>query len=146
MGCHNRKKVSCGIKQYATCVYYEGCIPDFSELTNEDCVTLEDTTEDIYNHIEIIYENIDLSELGNDCIDYEEEEPGKIKVKEALKKFEELICDIQEQLPEETTFCPDLDYGSLVDACNVSPTIDTQCKFNQFLLDQLIEIRTLITP
>ncbi len=147
MGCHDKKKLTCGVKQYAACVYYEGCcIPEWSELTDEDCVTLEETTTDIYHHLDLIYDNIDLSLLGDDCIDYEEEEPGVIKVREALKKFEELICNLQDSMPEETEFCPDLDYGSLVDTCDVPPVINTQCEFNQFLLDQIIELKSLITP
>lgn len=146
MGCYDKKKLTCGTKQYATCVYYEGCcIPEWSELSDENCITLEETTTDTYHHLNAIYENIDLSELGNDCIDYEEEEPGKIKVKEAIKKLEELYCDMQDQLPDSPgAFCPDLDYGTLVDDCSVAPTVSNQCAFNQFVIDQLISIRALI--
>lgn len=145
MGCYDKKKLTCGTKQFAPCVYYENPdIPEWSDLAGENCVTLDDTTTDIYHHLDEIYDNIDLTELGNDCIDYNEEEPGNIKVKEALKKFEELLCVIQEQLPEPTTFCTDLDYGTLVDSCEVAPNINSQCEFNQFMLDQIIEIRSLI--
>lgn len=146
MGCYDKKKLTCGNKQYSVCVYHEDPIPEFSDLSGESCVTLQETTTDTYNHLEIIYDNIDLSDLGDDCIDYEEEEPGKIKVREAIKKLEELYCDMQDQLPDALgPFCPDLDYGTLVDNCAVAPTVNTQCEFNQFVLDQLMSIRGLIT-
>lgn len=146
MGCYDKKKLTCGNKQYSVCIYHEDPIPEWSDLSGESCVTLQETTTDTYHHLDVIYDNIDLSELGADCIDYEEEEPGKIKVKEALKKLEELYCDMQEQLPDSPgAFCPDLDYGTLVDSCSVEPTVNNQCEFNQFVLDQLMSIRNLIT-
>ena len=47
--CGNKIKHTCAEKNYATCVYYELEVPDFSSLVGEDCITLEETTEDQYN-------------------------------------------------------------------------------------------------
>jgi hypothetical protein len=100
------KKKSCGssIKhtcsgnlQYATCVQYELPLPEFSELG--DCVSIEETTEELYNLIGEIKEETDLSELANECLEYVLEE-GKVIVKNVLLKHEQEICELKEKVEQ----------------------------------------------
>lgn len=82
--CGSKIKHTCtGNLQYSTCVQYELELPEFSELG--DCVSIEDTTNELYNLVGEIRTETDLSELGNECLDYVLEE-GKIIVKNVLLK------------------------------------------------------------
>lgn len=120
MGCGDKLKNTCGVKYNARCVYYDLVIPEWSDLHDQDCVTLEETTEDIYNTLDDIKEDLDLSDLGNNCIDYEEEEVGNIKPKEAFLALETKICEVQEALNNVDSCCIDMesiDTACLVDEC-----------------------------
>lgn len=91
----NKVKNTCGTKNFAMCISYEGTINSISEYTNEDCLSIEETTQDIYNQLE----QLDLSELGESCLEYVEED-GKILVKNVLKKYEEEICYLKNKVTE----------------------------------------------
>lgn len=102
--CGNKVKHTCSEKNYATCVYYELEVPDFSSLVNQDCITLEETTEDQYNILEGIKAELDLSALGQDCINYG---INPKTVKSVLLKYEQEICDLKQkvQVLETTAIC-----------------------------------------
>jgi hypothetical protein len=102
--CGNKIKHTCSEKNYATCVYYELEVPSFSSLVNEDCITLEETTEDQYNLIGGIKSEIDLSALGQDCINYG---INPKTVKSVLLKHEQEICDLKARVEtlETTAIC-----------------------------------------
>lgn len=102
--CGNKVKHTCSEKNYATCVYYELEVPDFSSLVNQDCITLEETTEDQYNILDGIKSEIDLSALGQDCINYG---VNPKTVKNVLLKYEQEICDLKQkvQVLETTAIC-----------------------------------------
>ena len=93
MNCHNKIKHTCSTTNYSTCVHYEGSVNTDSELVNETCLDLEQTTQDIYNQLE----NLDLSALGELCLSYVQEDNKNI-VKNVLLKFEEEICNLKEEL------------------------------------------------
>lgn len=142
--CRNDKpKCNCGKKQNARCVYYEGYLPEFSEL--DDCVTLEETTEEIYENLEEIKDSIDLSKLGKECIDYSEfQEDDKLKVREAMLTFEKEICELKNTTADNSC-CIDLsklDFKCLVDPCN--NTIDTQLKLIQIMINKICELQQRI--
>ena len=44
--CNNRK-YSCGEKISSICTMYEGELPNWSELNEEICATIEETTEEL---------------------------------------------------------------------------------------------------
>jgi hypothetical protein len=102
--CGNKVKHTCSEKNYATCVYYELEVPDFSSLVDQDCITLEETTEDQYNILEGIKSEIDLSALGQDCINYG---INPKTVKSVLLKYEQEICDLKDRVNtlETTAIC-----------------------------------------
>jgi hypothetical protein len=96
--CGSKIKHTCtGNLQYSTCVQYELELPSFSELG--ECVSIEETTEELYNLVGEIKEETDLSELGNECLDYVLEE-GKVIVKNVLLKHEQEICLLKNRVTE----------------------------------------------
>jgi hypothetical protein len=105
--CGNKIKHTCAEKNYATCVYYELEVPDFSSLVGEDCITLEETTEDIYELIGDIKSEIDLSALGEACIEYD---VNPKTVKSVLLQYKQEICDLRAEVDTlKTTAICDID-------------------------------------
>ncbi len=96
--CGNKIKHTCADSNYATCISFEGTPNTESELAEEECLDIEATTQDLYDQVGEIKEELDLSELGDLCLDYVETEEGKIIVKNALLKFEEEICNLKTKI------------------------------------------------
>lgn len=92
MRCNNKIKNTCGDSIKAECVDYEGEVNSQSELVNESCLSIEETTQDIYNQLE----QIDVTDI-EDCLDYEETE-GKVLIKDAVKLQGAEICEIKNEL------------------------------------------------
>lgn len=90
--CNNKIKQRCK-KVYASCTMYESEVNTNSTLDVDDCLTIEETTQDIYTQLE----QINLSNLGNSCLEYVEQD-GKLYVKNVLKKFEDEICALKEEV------------------------------------------------
>lgn len=120
----NKRKYTCGDEKLRSiCVYYDGNIPDWSILKEEDCRTLEETTEELYDEVDKLRTLTDFSDLTSDCITLTEED-GKVTLKtfaqDVLTTLEELKC------PEEPTELTkdinlseyDLDMKCLVDDCD----------------------------
>ena len=136
--CNQKIKATCGVTSFATCIYYESTINTDSELDDNTCLTIEETTQDIYNQLE----NLDLSALGDLCLSYTTV-GGKNIVKNVLLKFEEKICELSEKvnLLETTDICNksivpcSLDFGDLVTECGDQPT--TLAEALQIILTQL---------
>jgi hypothetical protein len=140
----NKIKNSCtGSKTYAACAQFEGDVNEDSALVDETCLSLEETTQDLYDQVGAIKNNQDLSDLGNACLEYVEDEDGKIIVKNVLIKLEEEICSLKERinLLETVDVCNQnivpcsLDFGDLVDTCGNQPT--TLSETLQLILDSL---------
>ena len=135
MNCHNKIKHTCSSVNYSTCIHYESSVNADSELVNETCLDLEQTTQDIYNQLE----NLDLSALGELCLSYVQENNKNI-VKNVLLKFEEEICNLKEELETvknrplcEMPLGDCVDTKCLVDACNEN--ISTVGQLLQALVD-----------
>lgn len=146
MGCRNKIKHTCGTRLNSRCVTYEEYIPEDSELFEEDCITIEETTKDLYTITDTIKDDIDLEFLGNNCIDYEEEIAGDIKVKEALQKLEEEICTLKDSIIESDGECC-IDVNTiktecLVDECGTG--FSTPNELIQAIIDKLCEIATIV--
>jgi hypothetical protein len=109
--CNQKIKATCGVTNFATCIYYENTINTDSELDDNTCLTIEETTQDIYNQLE----NLDLSALGDLCLSYTTV-GGKNIVKNVLLKFEEKICELSEKvnLLETTDIC-----NKSITSCNL---------------------------
>jgi len=125
--CGNKVSNTCGTRSYSACVDFEGTPNSQSELAEELCLDQEQVTQDLYNQVGEIKNEIDLSELGESCLEYVTTE-GKIIVKNALLKFEAEICDLKNRVTELETEaicskpigdCLDV-IGCLVDPCDNS--------------------------
>ena len=135
MNCHNKIKHTCSTTNYSTCVHYEGSVNTDSQYDENDCLSIEETTQDIYNQLE----NLDLSALGELCLSYVQEDNKNI-VKNVLLKFEEEICNLKEELETvknrplcEMPLGDCVDTKCLVDAC--SENISTVGQLLQALVD-----------
>lgn len=120
----NKVKDTCdGIKP-AQCTGYEGTVNTDSQYTNLNCLSIEETTQDIYNQLE----NLNLSALGQKCLTYVKV-GGKNIVKNVLLEQERKICELETRLTALTTtdICNqsivdcNLNFGTLVDACGLKP-------------------------
>lgn len=104
--CNQKIKQTCGSTVYATCTAFEGTPNSQSELANESCLDVNQTTQDLYDQLETVIDNSDLSELGQTCLSYTTV-GGKIFVKNALLKMEEEICTLKAQVQtlQTTAIC-----------------------------------------
>lgn len=100
--CNQKIKYTCDGEKPAMCIRYEGEVNENSEYTNDSCLSVEETTQDIYNQLE----DINLSQLGDSCLEYVSED-GRLKVKNVLLKHEEKICELEEKIKilETTDIC-----------------------------------------
>lgn len=135
-------KHTCGDKSEAACTYYRLDVPSDSSLINETCVTIEETTNDLYNITTSIKNDHDFSDLGDLSIEYNESIPNKPTSKEVAIAFEKEIDALktsQSQQVESICNLPiqdcDLDLKSLVDSCNIIPS--TFKDLLQTLIDEI---------
>lgn len=94
----NKPKYNCGERIASTCVFYSKYFPKYSELKDSDCVTLEETTEELYKKQEHILEHLDTKNLGRKCLEYSVTDyDGKdvYLVKDVLSVFEDEICRLK---------------------------------------------------
>lgn len=66
MNCGDKPNRRCNTVE-AACVKYDKEVPTFSSLVDDDCKSIEETTEDIYSILETIKEDIDLASVTSDC-------------------------------------------------------------------------------
>lgn len=143
----NKRKHSCGCtKQNAICVYYDGYLPEYSKLKEEGCVTLEETTEELYTKQEEILNDIDLKDIGKSCIDFRpyQEKVDKLNVKEAIKGLEAEICNLKNcKGGDLSNFdISKIDPKCLDDKCNKS--INSLETLLQKIIDELCNIKSVI--
>lgn len=120
MSCKGIKATCTGTKTWAVCTQYESSVNSDSSLDDSTCLSIEETTQDIYDQLE----GMSTEGLGELCLTYTLSE-GKLLVKNVLKKFEEKICELEEQIEnlQNTALC-DMPIGTCVDvsclsdACN----------------------------
>ena len=117
--CNQKIKHTCGSIVFADCTSYEGTVNADSEFNENNCLSIEQTTQDIYNQLD----NLDLSALGELCLTYVQEDNKNI-VKNVLLKFEEEICTLKEKVEslENRQLC-DIPIGECLESfdCLVTP-------------------------
>lgn len=138
--CNNRK-YSCGDKISSICTIYDGGLPTWSELNDELCVTIEETTEELYEQVSEIKENLDTSNLGEACLQYPNNE--NIKQKDVNLVFEKTLCDLLGIVKDSSNsiLACDLNYEGLVEECDDIPK--NFCQFAQFILDELKKLKNV---
>lgn len=134
-------KNTCGTRIVAECVDYESTVNTNSSLAESDCLTIEETTEDIYTQLE----EINLSALGESCLTYVETEDGKLIVKNVLLKMEEEICTLKTELEtlKDNPLCNQkinscIDVTGMVDVCD-NP-IETWGAWAQLITNKYLEL------
>lgn len=101
MGCNNKIKHTCGDSLKAECVDYEGTLNSESGLINESCLSIEETTQDIYEQLK----QINVTDI-NDCLSYQET-GGKVLINSVVKTHGEELCALKQQITalQNTTIC-----------------------------------------
>lgn len=139
MGCCDKnRKYNCYTKTQAICTMYKGYIPKYSKLKDEECVTVEETIEELYENQENILDSINLDNLGKDCLDYDYED--KLKVKDVLLEYEKQICTIKDQIggSEENL---ELDFKCLVNPCG---TLNSLNDLLQILINEICNLKSIV--
>lgn len=122
-----RTKSRCGTLTPAVCVKYEGEFPEWSSLKDESCTSIEEVAEELYDKIGDVQETVELGNIDN-CINYDRETDGTVKINTAVTKHAELLCELLGAGdPSGKDLSPDisrwgLNYGCLVDECGNPPT------------------------
>lgn len=70
MGCNNKIKQTCGTKNFATCIDYQGTVSENTTLNETECLGVQEVIEDLYTMVDIVKEEIDFSSLENNCITF----------------------------------------------------------------------------
>lgn len=141
-----KTKYGCNLVQ-ATCVEYQTELPTFSEIG--ECPSLDDTTKELYDLIGEIKTENDLSALGNLCLEYTTI-GGKNIVKNVLLKFEQKICELEDEIDTlKTTATLDkslvgsgLDFKCLTTEC--SDEISTYKELFQSMITKICALETQI--
>lgn len=122
----NKISDECGAIILSSCVSYEGETNELSPLKDDCALSVEEVLDDVYTQLE----EINLSALGENCLDYILDDDNKIIVKNVLLKYEEEICILKQQVADlqtvalcetDITSC-DFEWGTLTDACGDQPT------------------------
>lgn len=66
MSCSEKIKLTCSGKQFATCVKYEGALPEWSGL--DQCADIKETTSEIYETLTDVKNSIDFTEIDLNCL------------------------------------------------------------------------------
>lgn len=135
----NKVEQTCGTPTYASCTEFEGTPNELSPLGDDCTLSVEEVLNDIYTQLE----EINLSELGETCLEYILDDEGRAVVKNVLLKFEEEICSMKTQITalQTTDICNqnitscDLDFGSLTTACDTP--VSTLAEALQLILDTI---------
>ena len=147
MKCNNNKlKNTCGIKTPSRCVFYDLDLPEFSKLSIlNDCITIEETTDDLYNLTDLILSSIDTKDLGKQCLNYKVSQnkykPSEniIFIKDILLKFEEEICSLKNNNTSDDKPL-ELDFKCLTDSCNNQ--ITSLKDLLQVLINEVCNLKT----
>ena len=149
MKCNSNKlKHNCGIKTPSRCVFYDLDLPEFSKLSIlNDCITIEETTEDLYNLTDLILSSIDTKDLGKQCLNYKvsknKYKPTEniIFIKDILLKFEEEICNLKNNGKTEVDIIKNLDFKCLQGPCDSN--IDSLETLLQVLINKICNLKSV---
>jgi len=90
MACKNNQRKDTCSKSFAICVEYQGEIPEYSELVDETCVSVEETIDDLYISVGQIKTDTDLS-----AVTYCDTLPTDKTPKVLIQFMLDAICDLK---------------------------------------------------
>ncbi len=119
-----KPKHTCGDRSSnARCVFYDLDTPSFSKLSNNDCVTVEETTTDLYNLVSwlresVNIENLDIRDLDlQSVLDSYEPTKQRYLVKDVLEGIISQVDDIKKLTESnDTNSGLELDFKCLVNS------------------------------
>lgn len=119
----NKKKNTCGNRVPASCVFYDLNVPEYSKLDKEECLVIEETTEDLYNLVTWIKESIDLKNFEKDCLEVDDVEDTYNKdkrrflIKDVIIELKNKMCELEGRLSDDSDDTLELDFKCLVGPC-----------------------------
>ena len=142
MSCKKKIKHTCGTRTPASCVFHDIDIPEYSNLSDEECLTADETTEDLYKLITSIRESLDLTEFEKSCLDLTKVKDTYNKdsvylVKDVLQEMNTEICNLKEGKEEEDELS--LDFKCLVDTCGTP--ISSLKELLQVLINEVCKLK-----
>lgn len=125
-----KPKHTCGDRSSnARCVFYDLNTPSFSKLSDSECVTVEETTSDLYNLVSwlresINIENLDIRDLDlQSVLDSYEPTKQRYLVKDVLEGIISQVDDIKKLAESnDTNSGLELDFKCLVSSCGTPIT------------------------
>ena len=91
--CQDKIKIRCK-KNYANCINYETAVPSFSSLVEDDCISIEETTTDIYELITGIKTNLNLTTVTHNCLS----SPLPTTVSSMIQLLIDTLCTMKETI------------------------------------------------
>ena len=142
-----KPKHTCGDRSSnARCVFYDLNIHSFSKLSDSECVTVEETTSDLYNLVSwlresINIENLDIRDLDlQSVLDSYEPTKQRYLVKDVLEGIISQVDDIK-----KLTDLNDTDSGLVLDLkClgnSCGPPITSLKDLLQTLIDEICNLK-----
>lgn len=96
MACNDNISNNCTKKQYSVCIEMDGVIPEFSPLSSESCINLQEVADDLYVQVGNVRDNIDVSELEAQCLTL----PTNKNVVSFINMLMTKVCELQERIEE----------------------------------------------
>lgn len=142
-----KPKHTCGDRSSnARCVFYDLNIPPFSKLSDSECVTVEETTSDLYNLVSwlresINIENLDIRDLDlQSVLDSYEPTKQRYLVKDVLEGIISQVDDIKKLAESnDTNSGLELDFKCLVSSCGAP--ITSLKDLLQALIDEVCNLK-----
>lgn len=142
-----KPKHTCGDRSSnARCVFYDLNIPPFSKLSDSECVTVEETTSDLYNLVSwlresINIENLDIRDLDlQSVLDSYEPTKQRYLVKDVLEGIISQVDDIKKLAESnDTNSGLELDFKCLVSSCGAP--ITSLKDLLQVLIDEVCNLK-----
>lgn len=142
-----KPKHTCGDRSSnARCVFYDLNIPPFSKLSDSECVTVEETTSDLYNLVSwlresINIENLDIRDLDlQSVLDSYEPTKQRYLVKDVLEGIISQVDDIKKLAESnDTNSGLELDFKCLVRSCGAP--ITSLKDLLQALIDEVCNLK-----
>lgn len=142
-----KPKHTCGDRSSnARCVFYDLNTPSFSKLSDSECVTVEETTSDLYNLVSwlresINIENLDIRDLDlQSVLDSYEPTKQRYLVKDVLEGIISQVDDIKKLAESnDTNSGLELDFKCLVSSCGTP--ITSLKDLLQALIDEVCNLK-----
>ena len=142
-----KPKHTCGDRSSnARCVFYDLNTPSFSKLSDSECVTVEETTSDLYNLVSwlresINIENLDIRDLDlQSVLDSYEPTKQRYLVKDVLEGIISQVDDIKKLAESnDTNSGLELDFKCLVSSCGAP--ITSLKDLLQALIDEVCNLK-----